>query len=241
MTKPLDERYTSILQARDRQEFLCGLVRFGRSLGFTTINALTVVDSPRGAASRFLSINNFPSAAMVLDTPANGQRDPLMQHCKRSSLPFVWDRATYLNAGQVDLWESFAGFGFCCGLALATHRPVGRHFMLSVERDQSLPRNPREVSRRLADLALFAAFAEDVASRVLTSVIEPVHEVSELSRRELECLRWTGEGKTAWEVGNILGISEQTAAWHLCNAARKLDCVNKHQAMVKALRLGLIQ
>lgn len=63
---------------------------------------------------------------------------------------------------------------------------------------------------------------------------------SPLTPRELECLRWTFTGKTAWEVAHILGISEATAARHLNSATRKLDCVNKHQAVLKALRLGLI-
>jgi DNA-binding CsgD family transcriptional regulator len=62
----------------------------------------------------------------------------------------------------------------------------------------------------------------------------------QLTPRELECLQWTMQGKTAWEVGKILGISEQTAARHLNNATRKLDCTSKHQAVLKALRLGLI-
>ena len=62
-----------------------------------------------------------------------------------------------------------------------------------------------------------------------------------LTPRELESLRWTMEGKTAWEVGNILGITERTAVLHLNNATHKLDCVNKHQAVLKALRLKLIR
>lgn len=62
-----------------------------------------------------------------------------------------------------------------------------------------------------------------------------------LTPRELECLRWTMEGKTAWEVGTILGISERTAVLHLNNAMHKLDCSSKHQAVLKALRLGLIR
>jgi DNA-binding CsgD family transcriptional regulator len=65
-------------------------------------------------------------------------------------------------------------------------------------------------------------------------------ELPLLTPRELECLRWTMSGKTAWEVARILGISEQTAARHLSRAIRKLDCVNKHQAVLKALKLGLI-
>jgi DNA-binding CsgD family transcriptional regulator len=61
-----------------------------------------------------------------------------------------------------------------------------------------------------------------------------------LTPRELECLRWTMAGKTAWEVGAVLGISERTAVLHINNAMHKLACVNKHQAVLKALRLGLI-
>jgi DNA-binding CsgD family transcriptional regulator len=62
-----------------------------------------------------------------------------------------------------------------------------------------------------------------------------------LTPREVESLRWTMDGKTAWEVGNILGISERTAVLHVNNAMHKLGCVNKHQAVLKALRLGLIR
>jgi DNA-binding CsgD family transcriptional regulator len=49
------------------------------------------------------------------------------------------------------------------------------------------------------------------------------------------------EGKTAWEVGRILGIAEDTVARYAHRAARKLDCSGKLPAVVKALRLGLIQ
>jgi DNA-binding CsgD family transcriptional regulator len=49
------------------------------------------------------------------------------------------------------------------------------------------------------------------------------------------------DGKTAREVGDRMGITERTAIQHLQNAMRKLDCNSKHQAVLKALRLGLIQ
>jgi len=59
--------------------------------------------------------------------------------------------------------------------------------------------------------------------------------------REIEGLCWTMDGKTAWEVGEALGISERTAVLHINNAMHKLGCTNKHQAVLKALRLGLIR
>jgi DNA-binding CsgD family transcriptional regulator len=92
----------------------------------------------------------------------------------------------------------------------------------------------------VADLQLFAVYAQDVALRVLVPP-SPQPDFPSLTPRELEALRWTMEGKTAWEVGAILGISERTAVLHVNNATHKLGCVNKHQAVLKALRLGLIR
>jgi len=96
------------------------------------------------------------------------------------------------------------------------------------------------LTRLVADLQLFAVHALDAAMRVLVPS-EASPELPSLTPRELEALRWTMEGKTAWEVGSILGITERTAVLHLNNAMRKLGCVNKHQAVLKALRLGMIR
>jgi DNA-binding CsgD family transcriptional regulator len=81
--------------------------------------------------------------------------------------------------------------------------------------------------------------AQEAAARLLLP--EPMRpERPALTPRELEALHWTMEGKTAWEVGAILGISERTAVLHVNNAMHKLGCVSKHAAVLKALRLGLI-
>jgi len=105
----------------------------------------------------------------------------------------------------------------------------------------SLPRDTRELTRVVADLQLFTVLAHEAAFRVLWPENFVSAEVQALTPRESECLRWTMEGKTAWEVGRILSISEQTAVRHVNNATHKLGCINKHQAVLKALRLGLIR
>jgi DNA-binding CsgD family transcriptional regulator len=103
-----------------------------------------------------------------------------------------------------------------------------------------VPPDTGELTRIVADLQLVAVHAQEAALRILTPAMSAAGAPS-LTPRELETLRWTMEGKTAWEVGNLLGISERTAALHVNNATHKLDCVNKHQAVLKALRLGLIR
>jgi len=62
-----------------------------------------------------------------------------------------------------------------------------------------------------------------------------------LARREIECLTWVLQGKTSWETGRILGVSETTVAFYLRNARSKLQCRSKHQAALKAIALGLLE
>jgi DNA-binding CsgD family transcriptional regulator len=62
-----------------------------------------------------------------------------------------------------------------------------------------------------------------------------------LTARERECLAWSAEGKTAWETGVILGISDQTVISHLRNAQRKMRAANRVQAVAMAIRAGLLE
>jgi DNA-binding CsgD family transcriptional regulator len=61
-----------------------------------------------------------------------------------------------------------------------------------------------------------------------------------VSARELDCLKWTAAGKTAWEASVILGISERTVRFHLNTAREKLDCTTTTQAVAKAITQRLI-
>jgi DNA-binding CsgD family transcriptional regulator len=236
----LQPGFTSVLDARNREEFRNEVVSFTRRLGFETVSAMVVIDHLLGEPE-FITIDNTPSAYKdAFQDRGNWRRDPVMQHCRRHSMPIIWDQTTYAHQGQGDKWEEQARFGYRHGIAMALHLPEGRHFQLGVDRDQPLPGDAGEVTRLVADLQLFAVHAQDAAQRILTPAPATPGAPS-LTPRELEALRWTMEGKTAWEVGNVLGISERTAALHVNNATHKLGCVNKHQAVLKALRLGLIR
>ncbi|RZU00873.1 helix-turn-helix transcriptional regulator [Rivibacter subsaxonicus] len=236
----LPASYTSVLEAKTRDEFRGEVVRFAQNLGFETVTATAVVDQP-GTSAEFFSVHNAPSAFIEFTDDREGAKiDPVMQHVKRHSVPIIWDQGTYTSKSLGPMWEQQAQFGYNTGICLALHLPDARHFVIGVDRAEGLPRQPFEVSRMVADLQLFAVYAQDTALRLLIpDVIEA--ERPRLTPRELETLRWTMEGKTAWEVGAILGISERTAVLHINNAMHKLDATNKHQAVLKALRLGLIR
>lgn len=231
--------FTSVLEARSADDLLAEAVRFARQLEFETVSTTLVIDHFLGEPE-FIAVDNTPEGfRLEFESLQDARRDPVMQHCKHNSVPIVWDRETYVGAGQGTMWESQARYGYRTGIALALHMPEGRHFFVGVDRDQPLPRSDA-LTRMVADLQLFAVYAQEAAQRVLLPAV-PATDVPPLTPREIETLRWTMEGKTAWEVGNILGITERTAVLHANNATHKLGTANKHQAVLKALRLGLIR
>lgn len=61
-----------------------------------------------------------------------------------------------------------------------------------------------------------------------------------LTTKEVECLRWCKEGKTNWEIGEILAISEKTVEFHLGNVMRKLGATNRITAVIMGIKTGLI-
>ena len=61
-----------------------------------------------------------------------------------------------------------------------------------------------------------------------------------LSKREVECLRWASIGKTDIEISMIMSRSRATVRFHIHNASRKLNAVNRSQTVFKAAQLGYL-
>jgi DNA-binding CsgD family transcriptional regulator len=61
-----------------------------------------------------------------------------------------------------------------------------------------------------------------------------------LTVREIECLRWSAAGKSSDEIAIILSISSHTVISYLKSAMRKLEAVNRMQAVARAYRYRLL-
>lgn len=61
-----------------------------------------------------------------------------------------------------------------------------------------------------------------------------------LTARERECLSWAAQGKTSWEIGRILGITERTVNFHVTNSCEKLEVRTRQAAITAALQWDLI-
>ena len=61
-----------------------------------------------------------------------------------------------------------------------------------------------------------------------------------LTPREIEVLRWIATGKSDWQIGQILSISDKTVNFHVENMKRKLGVATRIQVVVQAVHEGKI-
>ncbi|MBV6272510.1 helix-turn-helix domain-containing protein [Alcaligenaceae bacterium CGII-47] len=61
-----------------------------------------------------------------------------------------------------------------------------------------------------------------------------------LTTREESCLHWAAQGKTSWEIGVILGITERTVNFHIANICTKFNVHTRQAAIATALRAGVL-
>lgn len=168
--------------------------------------------------------------------------DPMMTVGKRSRLPFYWKNLharNDLSRGQRKILGEGADFGIRNGLTVPIHGPNGEFATLSIASDAS--------QKEVDDLwlhkgHLFHLIGLYYHAALWDNIVDPETEaLTTLAPREAEILTWTARGKTAWEISEILGISERTVITHLNRAYEKLDTYGKAHAVAKALVQGLIK
>ncbi|MCT4714417.1 transcriptional regulator SdiA [Enterobacteriaceae bacterium H18W14] len=142
-----------------------------------------------------------------------------------------------LFAGTPEFWDAARDHGLRRGITQCVMSPSRAAGLLSVSRSslkgKLLPDD--ELSARLqylAELSLMTlARLEDPSVDAMTM---------KLSKRELEILQWTGEGKTSAEIAIILSISENTVNFHQKNMQKKFNAPNKTQIACYAAAMGII-
>lgn len=232
--------YEPLLSATTPEQLATELHKATANLGFKFFAGIVVVDHPDGTTHK-ANFENIPEAYLEsYRDPKLTCIDPVMAHCKHSWRPMAWNQEIYVNAGQGHVHEHMRHHGFNAGVCTTAHLPNGVHFLFGVDRPEALPASPQEMRQLVAEIQLLAVHAQEVAIRLGAPHRTQISNVPHLTPREIEVLKWTMEGKTAWETGAILNISQRTATIHITNAMRKLGAAKKHQAVIRALQLGMI-
>jgi DNA-binding CsgD family transcriptional regulator len=191
-------------------------------------------------------MSNQPAPAVALNYPLAWQRryfeqgyhhiDPVVIHTPAIARPFQWSdlpKRFTLTQRQTLLFNEAREAGLRSGVSVPLHGPWGRVAVVSYAADHERC----DAGARLGQLnALAAQF--HVA---LSQFGQTPDAIIELSQRERDCLAWTAQGKSSWDIGMILNISENTVNFHIKNVMRKLDTTSRTVAVIKAIRLGLIE
>ena len=181
--------------------------------------------------------NNYPAAWKETYVSKDYlEQDPTVQHGLKSCLPLVWNDALFVQAPA--FWEEARGHGIQTGWSLSVRDAGGTVGMLSLARSGE-PLKATEVFGKNARLSWLSNYAHVGMMRFAIPRELPESRVI-LTLREREVLRWTAEGKTAYEIGHILLVSERTVNFHINNVVAKFGASNKTQAAVKAAALGLL-
>ncbi|OHX10974.1 hypothetical protein BI343_05145 [Chromobacterium amazonense] len=165
--------------------------------------------------------------------------DPVVHHCRQSSVPLIWHRGRFEDEFSQHLFEEASAYGVSAGVATSL-RGVGRSqpMMMSVACDARADARTEQWLQTLTPTVhLLCSYAYEAICR-----IEDAGQAAEvgLTQRERECLRWAAAGKTSWETSRILRCSESTVNFHIRNIINKLQVSNRRQAVARALAQGLI-
>ncbi|NCT83476.1 MAG: LuxR family transcriptional regulator [Comamonadaceae bacterium] len=226
--------------SEDFESFERRLVATADAMGFPIISGMLMRGVLQDSGMQITTYGNTPAGYLEAARDRDDAlRDPVVTHLMTQTVPVVYDQATYVSAGAGELWEVQAPYGYKTGIAVKLHLPGDRHFVLGVDRDETLPAAGAPLMHMVAGLQLLAAHALTAADRLLSPKLNK-GDLPKLTKRELDVLSWTAQGKTAWEVSVILGMSEKTVNFHLGNAMRKLEVTSKHQAVLKCVAAGVL-
>lgn len=171
-------------------------------------------------------------------TEGHAAANAVFSHCRHHVRPLPWyveDLADEDDPACPVFFADAADIGLRHGVTVPLHGFGCAWGLLALASAKAVER--RTEPRRLADALLLAAYMHEAGHR-LSSALSG--KCVNLTERERECLRWSAGGKTGWEIGRLLGISERTVVFHLENAARKFGVYGRRQAAARAVALNMI-
>lgn len=206
-----------------------------RSFGYETL-ILTGLNPAAPNAERLILAKRWPAPWFDLYI-SNGylRFDPVARMARQSVLPFEWSEAPYdaeKEPGAVEVMNRASDFRMTNGLVVPIHGITGFEACVSL-------------GGKHLDLTLRSKAAVYLLSMYgfhhIRRMLGPVSSAPKLTPREREVLVWSAQGKSAWEIGEILNISQRTVEQHAANACEKLGAMNRMHAVTIALRDRLIE
>ena len=229
------------VQAETSEDVRDVLTRFQGLFPFDRLLGGLARLSPSGDFEGFTNVINvsYPDEWLYLYWK-NGYAgiDPVFRTVSQSPGTKIWKRI-YQQATsneELEFIETARGFGLADGVSTSSLDPAcGLATFYSF------------AGREDVDTERYAQLVEYLGNHLHLALMRTARKnapatdkcVKELSPREVTILNWIKNGKTNWEVGQILGVTERTVRFHLASIFSKLDVTSRSQAVATAMDHGL--
>ena len=171
---------------------------------------------------------------------------PLPRACRYESEPF-WANAGGFRTRQPNRYldqiglENFEKRSLTRGAIVApVHLPFGQ---IGIATFSCKDKQRDDLSAEYAEFGDFLAILSYRFVAGYCKALRTRHWLpsdTQLTKREVECLRWASIGKTDKEISLILSRSHATVRYHVHRAGEKLNSVNRSQTVFKAGQLGYL-
>jgi LuxR family transcriptional regulator, quorum-sensing system regulator BjaR1 len=199
---------------------------------------ITGVPEPPQRVEPYFLLNGWPRG--WAEHPANENyyaHNPLAAWCRRTINPFEWSEAVCdpARSPRARPVMPMAGDGGTKkGFLVPIIRATGSSSCVTMAAERPVLETGAKQAVYVLSLFAHAKAVSLLGGHTVAA------ERGDLTGREREVLHWIAAGKSSWDISVILGISERTVNWLIARATRKLNAVNRTQAVVNAIRAGEI-
>jgi len=195
---------------------------------------------PEGDACQFI-LSGYPKKWMVRYQEAGYvEVDPVVAHTYRHPTPLIWQQSMFDTPDRKIFMEEALSHGLGSGLSVpvrgASNETAG--FSLSnPDRTKDAHMHSVQLS---GTLYVLSSYMHETIRHLVFTPPQDEANIPSLTPRELECLRWWVGGKKAVQIADIMKISLAGVYFHMQNLKRKLGVRSKHQAIARAILLGMV-
>lgn len=162
--------------------------------------------------------------------------DPVHAACAKTVSGLTWDQiGDYIapNARQLSILERGRAHGLASGFTMPVRMRDEPDAMFTVSRRGDEVILPAD----LLSARLIGTVAFDQA-RSLLGPDELANVPVALSPRQIDCIDLVAQGKSDWEIGQILGLSRDTVHEYVEGARRRYGVRRRTQLVLRAVRDG---
>lgn len=193
---------------------------------------------PSGIRPKFgdgVLLNGWPAGWFEQYSDSNFHLyDPVTRFTRKQARAFLWSEAPVADdnaIGRSVMQIASTDYHLRHGLCVPIHGLAGYQASISFA--------GAEIDDRFearSAMEMIAVYAVNRCNQLRSEVAAP----RLLTAREREVMAWVAAGKTAWDIGCILVISEDTVNKLVASAMRRLNACNRPQAVAEAIRHGEI-